>query len=630
VHLCTVKSLKHLNKYFWKYRWRLGLGFLFIILTNIFTVYGPQLINEAVNFLQQSVDSAQNAAEGEVVSIAKPESFLWLQQWFGLTFNLGDGDSVELSNLNWGSIATIVALLLGLIYIASYIIKGVFSFMTRQTIIIMSRLVEYDLKNEIFDHYQELDIAFYKRNNTGDLMNRISEDVSKVRMYIGPAVMYTLNLLVLIVMVVFVMAWINWELTLWALAPLPFMSIAIYKVSTIMNKRSENVQRQQSKLSTIVQETISGIRVLKAYTREDFRKETFAHECDDYKMKVLKQVKVDALFMPIIVLLVGLSTILTIYMGGLKVIDGSMQIGQVFQFVFYVNLLTWPFASVGWVTSLVQKAEASQTRINEFLSAVPDVKSDHGVSTEIKGDIAFKNVSFTYPESGIQALKNVSFKVVQGQTLAIIGRTGSGKSTIANLLCRLYDPISGEIQVDERDLKEHHLGALRTKIGYVPQDVFLFSDSIYNNISFGVDGVEQSVVVQAAKDADIHENILGFPQGYQTLLGERGINLSGGQKQRVSIARAIIKNPQILIFDDCLSAVDTETEEKILTSLKGIMSNKTTLIISHRVSSIKHADRIIVLDEGEIKEEGTHEALLQSNGIYADLYQKQLLEDRAA
>jgi ATP-binding cassette, subfamily B, multidrug efflux pump len=372
VHLCTVKSLKHLNKYFWKYRWRLGLGFLFIILTNIFTVYGPQLINEAVNFLQQSVDSAQNAAEGEVVSIAKPESFLWLQQWFGLTFNLGDGDSVELSNLNWGSIATIVALLLGLIYIASYIIKGVFSFMTRQTIIIMSRLVEYDLKNEIFDHYQELDIAFYKRNNTGDLMNRISEDVSKVRMYIGPAVMYTLNLLVLIVMVVFVMAWINWELTLWALAPLPFMSIAIYKVSTIMNKRSENVQRQQSKLSTIVQETISGIRVLKAYTREDFRKETFAHECDDYKMKVLKQVKVDALFMPIIVLLVGLSTILTIYMGGLKVIDGSMQIGQVFQFVFYVNLLTWPFASVGWVTSLVQKAEASQT---SFLVRFPMLKA---------------------------------------------------------------------------------------------------------------------------------------------------------------------------------------------------------------------------------------------------------------
>jgi ATP-binding cassette subfamily B multidrug efflux pump len=602
------------------------VGMVFVILTNLFTVYAPKIIEESVNFLKSAFDHQSTLAASESVQVEVPRSLSMIDKFIGIL----DGNTVEITELNFVEVVVGMALMLGMLYIVLYIVKGIFSFMTRQTIIVVSRYIEFDLKNEVYDHYQKLDLAFYKRNRTGDLMNRISEDVSKVRMYLGPAVLYTLNLIVLVLLVVSFMYATDPELTLYALLPLPFMSVCIYLVSSNINKRSEKVQSQQSNLSTIVQESISGIRVLKAYTREESLKDQFKEECDLYKFNILKLVKVEALFMPIIVLLVGLSTILTIYIGGLKVIEGSLALGDIFAFVFYVNLLTWPFASVGWVTSLVQKAEASMKRINEFLETVPEIENKTEEHREVRGDIEFKDVTFVYPDSGIKALDKVSFSIHQGQTLAVIGRTGSGKSTMANLLTRQYDVNEGEIQIDGLSTTDHNLFDLRSSIGTVPQDVFLFSDTIYNNIQFGMDNLEESDIVQAAKDADIHENIIQFAEGYQTMLGERGINLSGGQKQRVSIARAIIKNPNILIFDDCLSAVDTETEEKILSSLKRIMKDRTSVIISHRVSSIKHADKIIVLDEGKIVEQGTHDSLIKDGGLYAELYNKQLLEEKAA
>lgn len=557
-------------------------------------------------------------------TISIPESVAWFSELLGIdvgiTQNIANGDDLSQALI-------LLAFLLAMIYICIYFIKGVFLFFTRQTIIVMSRLIEFDLKNAIYDQYQRLNLGFYKRNNTGDLMNRISEDVSKVRMYLGPAVMYTLNLSVLIILVVYEMVSIDLELTLYSLLPLPFMSLGVYYVSSIINKRSDAVQFQQSKLSTIVQETMSGIRVLKAYHREEYSRNNFQSESDAYKVRALDLVKIEALFMPIIVLLVGLSTILTIYIGGLKVIGGALDLGAIFQFVFYVNMLTWPFASVGWVTSLVQKAEASQARINEFLDEEPDIRNEHEGPSEIKGEIVFDRVGFTYPDSEIAALKDVSFKIQPGETLAVIGRTGSGKTTLANLISRQFEASSGEIRVDGRPLKSVNLYDLRAAIGAVPQEVFLFSESIKNNIAFGLDEIDQERIETAAKMADVHANIIDFPQGYDTLLGERGINLSGGQKQRISIARAIIKNPNILIFDDCLSAVDTATEEVILNNLKVIMKGKTSVIISHRISSIKHADKIIVLDQGQVIESGKHEDLLDSKGAYFELYQKQLLEE---
>ncbi len=621
-----MKALQYLNKYFIKYKGRLLLGFLFIILTNISRVYAPQIIRESVNFLETSYLNKELINSGDSQEIILPTSLEYISQFIAYS----PGDNGLINQDNFVEVIVGIALVLGLLYIIVFAIQGVFLFFTRQTIIIMSRLIEYDLKNEIFQHYQKLSSSFYKRNNTGDLMNRISEDVSKVRMYLGPAVMYTLNLIVLIFLVVMMMSYIDLELTLYALSPLPLMSVAIYYVSSIIHKRSEKVQEQQSKLSSIVQESIAGIRVLKAYTRESARDESFVEECDLYKMRTLDLVKVDALFMPIIVLLVSASTILTIYIGGLKVIAGELAIGEIFQFIFYVNILTWPFASVGWVTSLVQKAEASQKRINEFLKTKPEIQNEVDYETNIHGNVEFKDVSFTYPDSGIRALNNVSFQIEQGKTFAIIGKTGSGKSTIANLINRQYDVTGGEILLDGITLEKHNLYSLRRSIGHVPQDVFLFSDTLRANINFGVDHEDDKSIMNAAKDADIHDSITNFPQGYDTVIGERGINLSGGQKQRISIARAIIKNPEILIFDDCLSAVDTHTEEKILKNLKRIMKGKTSLIISHRVSTIKHADHIIVLDEGRIVEQGTHASLQEKKGVYSNLYKKQLLEEQAA
>ncbi|MCZ4408963.1 ABC transporter ATP-binding protein [Cryomorphaceae bacterium 1068] len=623
-----MRALAHLNQYLWKYKWHIVFGTLFIVLSNLFGIYAPVLIREAFNLVTETMAAYQGDGVSDY-SIEVPYSVKVINDLFGF-------DSSVFSNINEKSslagLITRLSLILAVIYLGVSVLKGVFLFFTRQTIIVMSRLIEFDLKNEVFDHYQKLSLAFYRRNNTGDLMNRISEDVSQVRMYLGPAIMYSINLVVLAILAIGAMLRVNVELTLYVLLPLPLLSISIYYVSKIINQRSEKVQRQQSRLSTLTQEAFSGIRVLKAYNRQSFIQKDFTRECNTYKVLSLSQVKVDALFMPAIILLIGLSTIITIYVGGIKAIQGEISIGNIAEFVIYVNMLTWPFASVGWVTSLVQRAAASQERINEFLHTEPEIANPGNDKDNISGKIDFKNVYFVYPDSGIEALHDVSFTIPQGSTLAIIGRTGSGKSTIANLICRNFDVNQGQLLVDNEPINSLNLESLRSSIGYVPQDVFLFSDTIANNIGFGLnpEDVSPEIIKQAAERAYVKHNIDEFPKKFETILGERGINLSGGQKQRVSIARAIAREPDILIFDDCLSAVDTETEEIILGNLREIMKGKTTLLISHRVSTVKLADQIIVLDHGRVVEKGSHEELLALDGEYRDLYQKQLLEEKKA
>lgn len=608
-----MKSLKHLNKYFWKYKSRLILGFIFIVCSNVFNAYAPLVVAEVVDFTKIMIERSANDNYSAII--------IYIINWLSIS----PADLAATSAIS-GVVGKVIALL-SLVYILLNVVKGFFLFLTRQTVIVMSRLIERDLKNDIFNQYQALSPSFYKENSTGDLMNRISEDVSKVRMYLGPAVMYTINLTVLIVLVISMMASVNAQLTWYALSPLPFMSLAIYLVSSNINRKSERVQRQQSKISTIVQESISGIRTLKTYHREKSQADYFHNESDNYKFSALDLVKTEALFFPIIMLLVGLSNILTIYVGGNMVMAGEITLGQVFQFIFYINMLTWPFASVGWITSLVQKAAASQARINEFLDEKPAIINTISEATPIHGEFEFKNVSFAYNDApDTLVLKDINFKINQGETLAIIGHTGSGKSTLANLFGRLFDINKGEILVGGKPINQLNLHDLRKAIGYVPQDVFLFSDSIRNNIAFGVDVAHEDDIVQAAKDTSVHHNIEGFADDYNTLLGERGINLSGGQKQRISISRAILKNPQVLIFDDCLSAIDTETEEKILTNLKRRLKDTTSIIISHRISSVKHASKILVLEEGRIVENGTHEELLEAKQGYYTLYKKQLLE----
>lgn len=586
-----MRPLLYLNKYLWKYKWRLLLGIIFVSTSNILTVEMPKIVKEAINDLKGNLEAFKSNTE----------------------------DKAIIDMILWAGIS------LALIYIGVSIVKGVFVFLNRQTIIIMSRLIEYDLKNEIYNHYQKLSLSFYKKNRTGDLMNRISEDVSKVRMYLGPAIMYTINLVVLFILTISYMLNTNVELTLYVLIPLPVMAILIYYISKIMNRKSEEVQIQQSKISSIVQETFSGIRVIKAYNMQDAMSGRFMTEADGYKSKSLSLARVNAMFFPVMILLIGLSTLLTIYLGGLKAQEGVISYGDIAAFVIYVNLLTWPFASVGWVTSMVQRASASQKRINEFLEKEPNIANSPDAKEFKNGNISLKNVSFTYKDSGIEAIKSVSLELKKGQTLGIIGETGSGKSTLANLICRLYDISEGDIFIGGEKLSEIELESLRKSFGYVPQDAFLFSDSIRNNIQFGIadNQVSEEEMVQAAKDAHIYHNVIEFKKGFDTVVGERGITLSGGQKQRVSIARAIIKNPDILIFDDCLSAVDTETEEIILANLKRIMEGKTTIMISHRISSVKHADKIIVLQDGVIIEEGSHEDLIEKKGYYKTLFDKQ-------
>ena len=602
-----MKSLKYLNKYFWKYKWRLVLGTLFIILSNWFGVVAPKVVRESIDFAEKVLKSNQ-----------QQETY----QYTLFEYNLYAFD-LNLSLAN-------IFIFLGVLYLVVSIIKGVFLFFTRQTIIMMSRYIEFDLKNEIFNHYQNLSLAFYKRNNTGDLMNRISEDVSKVRMYLGPAVMYSINMLVLFVLVIYTMVSINPKLTFYVLVPLPILSISIYYVSNIINQKSEQVQRQLSVLSTFVQEAFSGIRVIKAYAQSEERSKKFEDECFTYRSKTLGLVKVNAVFMPLMMLLIGLSTILTIFIGGKLSIAGEVSTGNIAEFVIYVNMLTWPVAALGWVTSLTQRAAASQERLNEFLNTKPEISNPTNEPLEVKGNIIFKNVGFTYPDSGIEALKNFNLNIKQGESVAILGKTGSGKSTIANLICRLYDTTEGQILVDGKPIDLINLSKYRQAIGYVPQEDFLFSDSIKNNIAFGAETPATANYEDAAKKAEVYQNIMDFPDGFETKVGERGITLSGGQKQRVAMARAILRSPSILIFDDSLSAVDTETEDKIIENLKGIMTNKTTIIISHRVSSVKHCDKIVFLEDGKVAEQGSHEELITKEGLYFNLYQKQLLEEEKA
>lgn len=603
------------------------LGTLFIVLSNIFAIYSPQVVRGAFDVLKEAIDQYSVMGNDEPATLAVPDAVALSFGVFGIDTN----QLMELgSKKALGTTIMRLSIILAVIYLLLAVLKGIFLFFTRQTLIVMSRHIEYDLKNEIFDQYQRLDLSFYKRNNTGDLMNRISEDVSRVRMYLGPAIMYTINLIVLFILAISAMISVSAELTLYVLLPLPVMSVLIYYVSTIINRKSERVQRQQSLLTTMTQEAFSGIRVLKAFNKEHFYSQQFDEASREYRHRQLDLVKVDALFMPTIILLIGLSTILAIYVGGVMVIEGrdGITVGNIAEFVIYVNMLTWPFAAVGWVTSLVQRASASQERINEFLQQQPEIVNSNQNHTEIKGHIRFENVTFRYPDTGIQALTDVSFEVKQGQVLAILGKTGSGKSTIANLVSRLFEPDTGKIVIDGSDIRDLNLYDLRKSIGYVPQDVFLFSDSIASNIGFGLDQDADSTnrIRNAARSADVLGNIESFRNAFDTMLGERGITLSGGQKQRVSIARAIAKDPQILIFDDCLSAVDTETEETILHNLKTVMEGKTTIIISHRASSVKSADHILMLDHGKIAEEGTHNELIEKEGLYATLYKQQLTE----
>ncbi|WP_439487735.1 ABC transporter ATP-binding protein [Algoriphagus sp.] len=587
-----MKPLWRLNRYLYRYKGLILLGIVFTVISNIFVIIPAQLVRLAIDYVVESFSIYQPFSKG------------------------GMGDQAQDIFLKF-------VVVFGVLILVMALLRGIFLFFIRQTIIIMSRKVEYDMKNDIYDHYQKLPLSFYRKNSTGDLMARITEDVSRVRMYLGPAIMYGLNLLILFPLVITYMITVNPMLTLYTLLPLPVLSLSIYYVNNMINERSEKIQRSLSELSTFVQEAFSGIRVLKAFVREKDSANDFANASEDYKVKSIRLTRVNALFFPIIMALVGISTIITVYAGGLQVISGEIGYGVIAEFILYVNILTWPVTSLGWVTSIVQRAAASQTRINEFLDEKNDIISTGEIKAEIQGTVQMENVSFIYPDSGIVALQDVSFKIEEGQTLGIIGTTGSGKSTIANLLMRMYDPSAGEIKVDGKSITALAIADLRRQIGYVPQDVFLFSDTIGNNIAFGIEKPDSAIIEKAAKDADVYQNIVEFPKGFETMLGERGITLSGGQKQRVSIARAIAKEPKILILDDCLSAVDTKTENVILTALKSIMQNRTSIIISHRVSSAKLADQIIVLDDGRVVERGNHRSLMEQKGVYAELYEKQ-------
>jgi ATP-binding cassette subfamily B multidrug efflux pump len=548
-----MHSLKSINAYFIKYKWRLLMGALFVVLSTIFSIYQGVIVRDATNEIVDLIANHKTVDSTKFIV-------------FGLT-------------------------LLGLA-----LTSGFFLFLMRQTIIVMSRHIEFDQKNELYTHYQTLDAAFYKNNSTGDLMNRISEDVGKVRMYTGPAIMYLINTFSTVVIVLVFMLKINWQLTLLVFAPLPFLSFVIYKVSDLINKRSTVVQQELSKLTSHAQETFSAIRVIKAYAREKHYINELETLNTDFKKHNLRLALVEAFFQPVMVLMIGVSVIATVWYGGHLVINKTIEPGNITEFILYVYKLTWPFASLGWVTSLIQRASASQTRINEFLKTKSSIINTPEIKTNIEGDIEFKNVSFTYSDSKIEALKNLNLKIEKGKTIGIKGQIGAGKSTIANLITRLYDTTSGEIYVDGQPIKKYDVFALRKSIGYVPQEVFLFSDTIRNNIAFSTNhDYSEQEVIQAAKDAGVYDNIMAFPEGFDTVVGERGVTLSGGQKQRISIARAIISKPQILIFDDCLSAVDVETEELILNNLKSIMKDKTSIIISHRDSALRYADKVVEL-----------------------------------
>ncbi|MDB4010436.1 ABC transporter ATP-binding protein/permease [Polaribacter sp.] len=581
-----MKALKYINKYFLKYKWRFLAGLLITVLSKILALQVPRIIGNSLN-------AVEDYQSGKIIELGTVKETLLL-------------------NI--------------LIIIAVTIIAGFLTFLMRQKIIVTSRLIEFDLKNEIYNQYQRLSLNFYKKNRTGDLMNRISEDVTKVRTYVGPAVMYSINMVVLFIVGFSQMARVDGTLTLYTLLPFPILAVSVFFLSKVIHDRSAIVQQYLSKLTSFNQEFFSGINVVKSYGIESSIIKDFDRIADLSKEKNIHLNKANALFFPLMVLLIGISNLIVIYIGGKQYINGEIQIGIIVEFILYVNILTWPVAIVGWVTSMVQQAEASQIRINEFLQQVPEIDNNNDHSFDLKGEVTFKGVHLTYDDTNITALKNISFTVKPGETIAIFGKTGSGKTSIINLVSRLYDVTTGSILIDKKPIKETNLNALRNQIGFVPQDPFLFSDTIENNIKFGKENASYEEIMNAAKNAVVHENIMEFKNGYQTILGERGVTLSGGQKQRVSIARAIIKNPSILIFDDCLSAVDTETEEKILSNLEQVSKNKTTFIISHRVSSAKNADKILVLEDGEITQQGSHSKLLIEEGYYKELYAQQLLE----
>ncbi len=565
------------------------MGLFFIICSNYFGVYMPKIIDDAADELSKFITQGNNS-----------NNELWK---LGIQF--------------------------ALLYMGFSLLKGIFLFFTRQTIIVMSRNIEYDLKNEIFSKYQQLNISFYKENRTGDLMNRISEDVTKVRMYLGPAIMYTLNVIVLFILVISFMIYKNATLTFYVLFPLPILSVIIYKVSSVINKKSEIVQRKQSRITSYVQEAFSGIRVLKAYNRSGYFSSLYESETEDYKKASLSLALVTSLFIPTIVMLIGLSTIITIYLGGLKTINNELDYGDILQFIFYINMLTWPFASVGWVSSLVQRAAASQKRINEFLLTEEKIINEGLEKTNTIDEIIFNKVNFNYPNNNEFKIKDISFKIKSGESLGIFGRTGSGKSTIAQLICRLYENGDGTIKINDHLLENLELTDFRKKIGYVPQDIFLFSDTIQNNIAFGLDENEYnfSQIEKAAKDAGIIKEIDKFPEKFNTKVGERGVTLSGGQKQRIAIARALIREPQVLIFDDCLSAVDTETSNAIQKQINYTSKNQISIHISHRVNHLSHCDYILVIENGEIIAQGKHQDLIKKDGFYKEIFKKQQVEE---
>ena len=589
-------ALGHLNKYFWKYKWHLFLGIFFTFCSNFFGVVPAQLVRYALDLVTETID---------VYFLFKgfPIQSVFYEVFASTLFYYG-----------------------GLIVLMAFI-KGVFLFLIRQTLIVMSRHIEYEMKNEIYAHYQTLPLSFYRKQNTGDLMARISEDVSKVRMYVGPSMMYGFNLIAVFALVIYYMAQVNVTLMWYVLLPLPILSLSIYYVNSIVMKKSEEIQAGLSSISTLAQEAFSGIRVLKSFVRENHSGQQFASASANYRKKSLDLVKVDSLFTPLISLLVGFSTLLVVYIGSKEVMAGEITVGNITEFIMYVFMLTWPVTALGWTSSQIQRAAASQKRINEFLQAKSELEIGQQISKPISGNWVFKNVSFTYPGTEREILNQLSFEIESGESVALLGTTGSGKSSLAQLLARFYDPSSGDILLDGVSLKDWDIKHVRQSLAYVPQDVFLFSTTIAENISFGQDGMSNEQIMHAAKMADVYENIMEFPDQFETILGERGVTLSGGQKQRVSIARALAKNPTMLILDDCLSAVDTHTEHKILNNLKKIMVGKTSLIISHRVSSAKLAKRIMVLQDGQIVETGNHVQLMKRKGYYYELYQNQLNEE---
>ncbi|MDP1726724.1 MAG: ABC transporter ATP-binding protein [Bacteroidota bacterium] len=594
-----MKPLRHLRKYFYKYKLQLLLGVLFVAASNLFAVFPAQSVRKAIDLLKDNLLSYQQAPMGALKS--------------------------EIS----ARVATSVLYLTSLVILFA-LIRGVFMYLMRQTIIVMSRHIEYDLKNEIFEHYQVLSSSFYRRNSTGDLMARISEDVSRVRMYAGPAIMYSINLVVTIVLVLWVMFTVNARLTWLVIIPLPILSFAIYKVNNLINRKSDAIQSQLSTLTSFVQEAFSGIRVIKSFAAEQLSEKAFNEETVSYQKKQMDLAKVDAVFFPIMFFLTGLSSLITIFVGGMEVIAGRASLGNIAEFILYVNILTWPVTSLGYTSSLIQRASASQARINEFIETHAEISNPSQEDFSFEHAISCENLSYTYPGKSIPAIENLSFRVKKGSTFAILGSTGSGKSTLVQLLLRLFDPTKGDIKIDGKSLKNVNLQQYKEYLGYVPQEVFLFSDTIGNNIAFGLSQYTKNLdekIKKASDQAALTENIMGFENKFDTLVGERGITLSGGQKQRVAIARAFIKDPKLLILDDCLSAVDTKTESQILENLSDLKTGRTLIIVSHRVSTVKDAGHIIVLDEGKMVEQGNHDELLAQNGTYAGIFAKQLREE---